>query len=115
MAQDVSVKSVDLLKGYNSRIKTFNSSVNTLIYAFRRKAENLLSQNKSRLRSLEGDYEASCRMVDDKIHKYSSLLAGNNWHPESEAKINNELHHLREIRLSLDAQMANVRQDYSNL
>jgi uncharacterized coiled-coil DUF342 family protein len=115
MAQDVSVKSVDLLKGYNSRIKTFNSSVNTLIYAFRRKAENLLSQNKSRLRSLEGDYEASCRMVDDKIRKYSSLLAGNNWHPESEAKINNELHHLREIRLSLDAQMANVRQDYSNL
>lgn len=30
-------------------------------------------------------------------------------------KINNELHHLREIRLSLDTQMANVRQDYSSL
>lgn len=114
-SQDVSVKSVEVLKGYNSRIKIFNSSVNTIIYAFRRKAENLISQNKAKLKSLESSYESSCRMVDDKIRKYTSLRDGYNWHSESEAKINTELSHLRNIRLNLDMQMANVRKDYDTL
>lgn len=78
MSQDVSVKSIDLMKGYNSRVKTFNSSVNTLILAFRRQIENIIAEHKTRLHRLEGDYESACRQIDYKINQVEDVLSRNN-------------------------------------
>lgn len=117
MAQDVSVNSVDILKGYNSRIKTFNSSVNTLIYMFRRKVEGIISDCKSQLGQHERDYDKACREIDAKINNWESSLNSYicNWDDASAAKIQNEIQRLQMFRARIDAQMQAVRQDYSNL
>ena len=115
MSQDVSVKSIDLMKGYNSRVKTFNTSVNTLIYAFRNQIENIINEQKERLRKINGDFESACNQVDGKIRQIDDLLSRFNWHPEAEAKIQNELMRLQEIRMNLEMKMSAIEARDSNI
>ena len=103
------------MKGYNSRVKTFNTSVNTLIYAFRHQIENIIAEQKTRLNRLERDYESACSQIDYKINTIEELLSRNNWHPESEAKIQNEIMRLRDIRLNLEMMMSSIQQNHSKL
>lgn len=115
MPQDVSVKSLDMMKGYNSRIKAFNTSANTLIYAFRHKIEDVIAEEKQRLSRLKHYYSSACEKVDNEIRKVEDLLHRNNWHPESEAKIQCEIMRLKDIRKNLDTLMSSVEQHHSTL
>lgn len=115
MAKDVSVKDLEFLKAYNGKIKTFNTSVNTLLVIFRRKIENIISENKRKVGRLSNDYQIAREKINDKISKIENKISQGNWHPEALALLNSELQRVQSLGFKLDELMATASHDYNTL
>ena len=115
MANDVSVQSVELLKAYNGKIKTFNTTVNSILLIFRRKIEGIISDNKRKMSKLSSDYHVAREKINDKISKIEDKISQGNWHPEALALLNSELHRVQTLGFQLDSLMNTATQDYNNL
>ena len=115
MANDVNVSSVDILKGYNSKIKVFNTSINTILFAFRRKIENIIAEKKSNLINDEKYFRKIEERLNNKIGKIEEIISRNNWEGRSLALIQGELERYRSMRQNLNSLMAAVKQDYNTL
>lgn len=115
MANDVSVQSVELLKAYNGNIKTFNTTVNSILLLFRRKIENIISDNKRKARMFSSDYQIARNKINDKISKIEDTISNGDWHPEALALLNNELQRVQTLGSQLDSLFNSVTQDYNNL
>ena len=115
MAQDVSVNKVNLLKTYNAQIKTFNTSVNTVLAIFRRKIEGIIHETKSRLNREERNYNVAKQRISDKISKVESIISEHNWDSDARARLETELSRLRDLRNKLDSLFFTVKQDHATL
>ena len=115
MANDVSVQSVELLKAYNGKIKTFNTTVNSILLIFRRKIESIISDNKRKISKLSSDYQIAKDKINDKISKIENEISQGNWHPEALALLNSEIHRVQTLGFQLDSLMNTATQDYNNL
>lgn len=115
MSNDVSVSSIDVLKGYNNRIKIFNTSVNTLLFGFRRKIESIVSEKKAELHRLERAYNVISDRINEKIKNVEELVTKYNWEGNSLAIINNELIRLHGFRREIDNIMMDFKRDHNLL
>lgn len=110
MAKDVSISSVDLLQGYNRRVKDFSSAVNAVMYVFRSQIEKQIEDANYKLSRAKDYHSRICTALDDMIQRYQKLIDSYNWDGESLNIINAELNDFQTLRNNANKDLDQIDQ-----